>query len=119
MAAGLEAVDIDLAVVVDPNVELARRTADRYGYAEATADLRGVVNDPSIDAISVALPNSVHGAVLPPVLCSGKHVLTEKPIGRNTAEAADLVALAERSPAVTALDSPSGVCPDWPPSTIW
>ena len=101
MAAGLEAVDIDLAVVVDPNVELARRTADRYGYAEATADLQGVVNDPSIDAISVALPNSVHGEVLPPVLCSGKHVLTEKPIGRSAAEAADLVALAEQSPAVT------------------
>ena len=101
MAAGLDVVDIDLAVVVDPNLELACRTADRYGYASATADLQCVVNDPSIDAISVALPNSVHAEVLPAILGSGKHVLTEKPIGRSAGEAAGLVAIAEQSSAVT------------------
>jgi predicted dehydrogenase len=101
MAAGLDAVGIDLAVVVDPNVELARRTANRYGYADATADLQRVVDDPTIDAISVALPNSVHAEVLPPILRSGKHVLTEKPIGRSGSEAVALVALAEQSTAVT------------------
>ncbi len=101
MAAGLDSVDVDLAVVVDPNVELARRTANRYGYADATADLQRVVDDPSIDAISVALPNSVHAQVLPAILRSGKHVLTEKPIGRGAGEAVGLVSLAEQSPAVT------------------
>ena len=101
MAAGLDVVDIDLAVVVDPNVELARRTADRYGYADATADLQRVVDDPNVDAISVALPNSVHAEVLPAILRSGKHVLTEKPIGRSAGEAVGLVALAEQSPAIT------------------
>jgi len=101
MAAGLDTVAVDLAVVVDPNVELAIKTAARYGYADATADLRRVLDDPSIDAVSVALPNSVHAEVLPPVLRSGKHVLTEKPIGRNAAEAAPLVDLAESSTATT------------------
>jgi predicted dehydrogenase len=101
MAAGLESVRVDLAVVVDPNVGLAQRTADRYGYTTATGDLTSVLDDPSIDAISVALPNSVHAEVLPAILRSGKHVLTEKPIGRNATEAAALVALAEQSPAVT------------------
>ncbi|GAB89796.1 Gfo/Idh/MocA family protein [Gordonia rhizosphera] len=101
MAAGLDSVAIDLATVVDPNVELARRTADRYGYREATADLQSVLDDPTIDAISVALPNSVHAVVLPAILASGKHVLAEKPIGRNATEAAELVALAEQSAAVT------------------
>jgi predicted dehydrogenase len=101
MAAGLETVHIDLAVVVDPNVELARRTADRYGYLDATADLQRVLDDPTIDTISVALPNSVHAEVLPAILRSGKHVLTEKPLGRNAAEAAKLVVLAEQSNAVT------------------
>ncbi|MGV9709039.1 Gfo/Idh/MocA family protein [Gordonia sp. NPDC003424] len=101
MAAGLESVDVELVAVVDPNVELARRTADRYGYREATADLQSVLDDPAIDAISVALPNSVHAEVLPAILRSGKHVLAEKPIGRNAAEAAELVELAEASDAVT------------------
>lgn len=101
MAAGLDAVEIDLAVVVDPNVDLARKTADRYGYTDATADLSRVLNDASIDAISVALPNSVHAEVLPAILRSGKHVLTEKPLGRSVKEAAALVALAEQSPAIT------------------
>jgi predicted dehydrogenase len=49
----------------------------------------------------VALPNSVHAEVLPAILRSGKHVLTEKPLGRGAAEAAPLVELAGRSPAIT------------------
>jgi predicted dehydrogenase len=101
MAAGLDTVEVDLAVVVDPNVDLAQRTARRYGYTTATADLDSVLGDPSIDAVSVALPNSVHAGVLPAVLTSGKHVLTEKPIGRSAREAAPLVALADQSDKVT------------------
>ncbi|HEY5857499.1 MAG TPA: Gfo/Idh/MocA family oxidoreductase [Aldersonia sp.] len=101
MAAGLDGVDVELAVVVDPNVELARLTADRYGYAEATADLSRVLDDASIDAISVALPNVAHADVLPAILRSGKHVVAEKPIGRGAVEAAGLVELAEQSDAVT------------------
>lgn len=101
MAAGLDTVAVELAVVVDPNVDLAAKTAARYGYAEATADLQRVLDDPSIDALSVALPNSVHAEVLPAILRSGKHVLTEKPIGRSAAEAEGLVELAEQSSAVT------------------
>jgi predicted dehydrogenase len=101
MAAGLDSVQVDMAVVVDPNVELARRTADRYGYTDATADIQRVLDDPSIDAISVALPNSLHAEVLPAILRSGKHVLTEKPLGRSAADATELVALAEQSNAIT------------------
>ena len=101
MAAGLDHVDVDLAVVVDPNVELAQKTANRYGYRTASADLQAVLDDPSIDAVSVALPNSAHAEVLPAVLASGKHVLTEKPIGRSATEAAPLAAAAEQSAAIT------------------
>ncbi len=101
MAHGLEDVDIELVTVVDPNVELARRTADRYGYTHATADVAEVLNDPTIDAVSVALPNSVHSDVLPAILRSGKHVLAEKPIGRSASEAEALVDLAEQSDAIS------------------
>ena len=92
MAAGLDHVDVELAVVVDPIVDLAQKTANRYGYRTASADLQAVLDDPSIDAVSVALPNSAHAEVLPAVLASGKHVLTEKPIGRSATEAAPLAA---------------------------
>jgi predicted dehydrogenase len=101
MAAGLDHVDVDLAVVIDPNIDLAHRTASRYGYATASADMQAVLDDPTIDAVSVALPNSVHAEVLPGILSSGKHVLTEKPIGRCASEAGPLVELAELSDAVT------------------
>src|SRR5215470_11955884 len=101
MAAGLDHVDVDLAVVIDPNIDLAHRTASRYGYTTASADLQAVLDDPTIDAVSVALPNSVHAEVLPPILASGKHVLTEKPIGRSATEAEPLVELAGLSAAVT------------------
>ncbi|GGG26388.1 dehydrogenase [Rhodococcoides trifolii] len=101
MAAGLDEVTIDLAVVVDPNLDLARKTAARYGYGAVTDDLDSVLADPTIDAISLALPNNLHTRILPAVLRSGKHVFAEKPIGTGSEEAEELVALATASVAVT------------------
>jgi predicted dehydrogenase len=52
------------------------------------------------DAVSVATPTESHCAVARVFLQRGKHVLVEKPITRNLAEAEDLVALARRNNCV-------------------
>jgi len=94
-------ISVELVAIADPNLALAEKVAARYGFAKAVADIEEVINDPTIDAISVALPNFLHSEVLPKVLASGKHVFAEKPIGRTLSESSSLQALAEASSAVT------------------
>lgn len=101
MAADLAGLDLVLNTVVDPDLALARSVAARYGFAAASADVDAVLSNPEIDAVSVALPNFLHLDVLGRAIRSGKHVLAEKPVGRNLEEAGELARLAAASTAVT------------------
>lgn len=93
-------ISVELSTIADPNLPLAQSVAARYGFAEATADVDALIAS-DVDVISVALPNFLHAEVLPKVLASGKHVFTEKPIGRTPAESAELQSIADKSSAVT------------------
>lgn len=97
MAAKLSGVRIELAAIVDPNTALAQSVADRYGFGSVEADVDSVLADPSVDIVSVALPNLVHAQVLPKVLAAGKHLFAEKPLGRSVTEARALADLARSS----------------------
>lgn len=54
-------------------------------------DWRRLVDDPDIDAVSIALPHHLHAEVALAAFDAGKHVLLEKPIARNAAEARRIV----------------------------
>lgn len=87
MHPSLADIDVRLSIVVDANLELAQSVADRYGFAAAATDVEVVLADNAIDAVSVALPNFAYAEVIPRLIAAGKHVLAEKPLGRNAAEA--------------------------------
>jgi len=101
MAADLAELSVNLHTIADPNQELARNVADRYGFASVTGDIDELLQNPDIDVVSVALPNFAHATVLTKALASGKHVFAEKPIGRTAQEASDLAEQAGSSDAVT------------------
>ncbi|MFJ8113640.1 Gfo/Idh/MocA family protein [Streptomyces sp. NPDC096132] len=96
-------VAVDLVAVVDANKELAESTAARYGFATAHADIQAILDDPAVDAVSVALPNNQYIGVIPRLLAAGKHVMAEKPLGRTAAEALQLARTAEKSGLVHAI----------------
>jgi len=91
---------VELYAIADPNVALAQKVADRYGFAKAIGDIDELINS-DVDVISVALPNFLHAEVLPKVIASGKHLFAEKPIGRNTKESSELLVLANDTKAIT------------------
>jgi predicted dehydrogenase len=97
MADELQGVKVILGTIVDPNLELAKTVAERYGFDKAAGSIDDIINDPTIDAVSVALPNFVYIDVLPKLIKAGKHVLAEKPLGTSAAEAAKLAELAAAS----------------------
>jgi len=59
-----------------------------------------VFADPSIDAVVIATPASVHYQLARAALESGKHVLVEKPMTTEVRQGEELLALAERAKRV-------------------
>jgi len=82
-----------LVAVADANLESAREAAAEFG-ARACEGWRDIVADPEIDAVIVATPNGFLAEISLAALAAGKHVLLEKPMGRNLAEAKAIAAAA-------------------------
>lgn len=60
-----------------------------------TRDYTDVLSSPQVDAVVVATPVTTHARIVREALLAGKHVLVEKPIAHSSAEAEELVALAD------------------------
>ena len=79
--------------------ERAEAAAAAVGAAW-TQDWRQVAEDPEIDAVVVATTNDYLCTVGLAALEAGKHLLCEKPLGRNAAEARALVDTADKADLV-------------------
>jgi len=88
--------EIRLVSIADINVELGGEAAARYGFERHDADWRTVVDDPSIDVVSVVVANFLHREIVEALLAAGKHVLCEKPLS-DTIEDARAMADAARA----------------------
>lgn len=79
-----------LAAACDVNQEVNRQVAGRFG-AKAARSLDELLES-GVDAVYVATPVHVHCEQVLACARAGKHVLCEKPLGLNVAEAAEMVA---------------------------
>ena len=82
----------DLVAIVEP-VEAARHVATEEFSVRGVANISEVVDE--IDCAIIATPTVHHFDVAQQLLKAGKHLLIEKPITLELAQANDLIALAE------------------------
>jgi predicted dehydrogenase len=75
-----------LVGIAGRNTEAVEEAAQRYGYAYATDDWRKLVADPAIGLFDNGGPNSLHAEPTIAAAEAGKHVVCEKPLGRDAAE---------------------------------
>ena len=68
-----------------------------HSIPKVARDYDEVLADPEVDAVYIPLVNSLHKQWSLRALAAGKHVLCEKPLGMNAAEAEDMAAAAARS----------------------
>jgi predicted dehydrogenase len=74
-------------VAVSGRTEAAvREAATRFGFARATTDWRELVGDPEIGLFDNSGPNGVHAEPTIAAAEAGKHVICEKPLGRDAEE---------------------------------
>lgn len=78
---------VEVAAIAARDPAKARAFAAKYGIPQVHASYAALLADPTIDAIYNPLPNSLHAEWTIRALEAGKHVLCEKPMAANAAEA--------------------------------
>jgi len=73
---------------------MAAETVRRFDIATVYGDYADLLSDGNIDAIYIPLPNHLHLPWTIKALAAGKHVLCEKPLALNAAEAGVMAAAA-------------------------
>jgi predicted dehydrogenase len=82
----------DASVTVSCDADPVRRAAfaDRFG-SRPCATIEELCADPEVDLVIVSVPNHLHREAVLAVAAAGKAVACTKPLGRNAAEAADML----------------------------
>ncbi len=78
----------------------SKRYAQAYGFINAADDWRQLVENPEVEAVIVASPQSTHRAICEAAFALGKPVLCEKPLGASLEDATAMAAAAKVSGAV-------------------
>lgn len=86
---------IEVVALVDPDAAHLSEVAKRFGISNTSTSLDTVLNDPSIDAVSIASPHRHHIDAAVQATESGKHVAVEKPMAVTVDEADRMIAAAD------------------------
>ncbi|MCV7175828.1 Gfo/Idh/MocA family protein [Mycolicibacterium sphagni] len=92
--------DVVVAAVASRDQPSADEFAAKYDIPKAYGTYEALLDDPSLDAIYVLVPTSMHGKWTKLALAAGKHVLVEKPFTANAAEAQEIADLDAQSDRV-------------------
>jgi predicted dehydrogenase len=91
--------------IASRDLEKARAAAGPLGIPKAYGSYDALLADADIDAVYIALPNHLHVPWSIKAIEAGKHVLCEKPIGLDAAEAEQLAAAAEGHPHLKVMEA--------------
>jgi predicted dehydrogenase len=103
--------EVELTAVCTTRADSAEAARQAWGARLAFDDYRKMVASPEIDAVAVVVRVPSHYAPTRAALEAGKHVYCEWPLGRTTAEAVELTALAKAKGLVTAVGLQARVNP--------
>jgi xylose dehydrogenase (NAD/NADP) len=80
-----------LEAIASRNLANARAWAAEFGIPKAYGSYEEIVADPEIDALYIPLPNELHRDWVEAAAAAGKHILCEKPLALDLAEARIMV----------------------------
>lgn len=93
----------EIVAACDASPELARAFADRFPTVRnVTGDYRVLLADPSVQAVYVAVPHSLHETIYCAAIEAGKPFLGEKPFGIDRKANAAILSALRRNPDLLA-----------------
>ena len=87
----------ELTTVASRSIDKGRAYAAEWNIPRVLGSYDALLDDPSIDVVYIALPNSLHVEWTIRALGAGKHVLCEKPLALNVEDVDRIAAAAERA----------------------
>jgi predicted dehydrogenase len=87
--------DCRIAAICDQDERRLASAVSRYPTARAVSRADEILTSPEIDAVVIVTPVFTHYELARKALVNGKHVFVEKPFTANSAQAEDLIELAE------------------------
>jgi predicted dehydrogenase len=77
--------------------EEAKRFAEEWGIPKWTTDMAEAIDDPETSVVIIGLPNNLHKQAVSLAAKAGKAILCTKPLGRNAAEAKEMLNTVEQA----------------------
>jgi len=87
----------DLRAVASPTPGHAQAFAERFSIPRALTDYKKMLEMPEIDMVVVGVPNDLHHPITLEAAAAGKHVVMEKPLCLNLAEADRMIAACRKA----------------------
>ena len=94
----------EVVSVASGSLANAAATAQEFGIAHFTDDWRKTVSHPDVDLVCITTPPNLHLEMTLFAIEHGKHVLCEKPMAMNIAEAESMLAAVRRASVLTLID---------------
>jgi len=96
--AGLRLVpSADIRGVVGTSAEKAAAFAQRHALPRGYRDLDDCLADPSVQVVHICTPPHTHPDLARRIAAAGRHLLVDKPLARNVAEADEMIAACQES----------------------
>jgi predicted dehydrogenase len=89
--------DAEIVAVASPTPGRAEAFAKNQGIQHAFTDYRALLAMSEIDMVVVGIPNDVHCRVVVDAAAAGKHIVLEKPMCLNLAEADQMIDVCRRA----------------------
>ena len=96
--------DCKVVAVCDKNSAALARVLGRHPGVRVTTETDDIVTSSEIDAVAIVTPVSYHYELAKKALENGKHVFMEKPFTTTSAQAEELIELAERKNLLIMMD---------------
>ena len=87
----------ELYAIAGRNEAKVQSYKDEFGFEKAYVGYDKLLEDPEVQAVYIPLPNNLHKEWVIKALKAGKHVLCEKPLALNAADAREMFAVAKEN----------------------
>lgn len=94
---------VEVVALAEVNEVAARAKADALCIPKAYGDYLQLIADPDVEVVHNCTPNAFHFEISKAILAAGKHVISEKPLARNSKESRELCELAAKAGVVNAI----------------